>query len=329
MTTGGSFWQSWFPEDRETVRQRYLATRAANDQPSFTGAPKQTVATPAAVQLVNPIEELTNSATKLGVTPLYLAVLRHDVPLATKLLQRPKLASEQVAAHCLPNNKSMLPFAVRRLPQLPSTALELAIALDDLPMVQLLMRHGALLHVPKQLSLDQLADRSLSTETNVCDTTPTSPSFSQRRSLCRGGQQLGALDSLGFSEQFLQDEQVQHTLEWRDYEAALLTQASPGIVEALLRWCWCRISTRMSTRASHAYFPRRQGYQLTLNHASNPYELAQLFETAVAAGNAYVVREMVARGVDVNGLTFRRGQLPLCIAINALQVDVLDVVRGE
>ncbi len=59
---------------------------------------------------------------------------------------------------------------------------------------------------------------------------------------------------------------------------------------------------------------------------SNPHALAQLFEHAVAAGNAYVVQDMVQRGVDVNTPTFQRVQLPLCVAVNNLQVDMVDQV---
>lgn len=248
MTT--TFWQRWFPEDREAVRERYLATKKAASpkssllattripEPSFTGAAPQrkvTGAQPPTVQLVSAVEEITSSAAKLGVTPLYLAVLRQDVPLATKLLQRPKVACEDIHAHCIPHNKAVLPFSVRRLPQLPTTALELAIALDDEAMVSLLMRHGALLQVPKQLTLDQLADRSFTQA--EAPVSPSSAPISRKHSglAVARSSRLGAFDSLGLPEAFLEDDEVQRTLAWRDYEAALLTQASPGIVEALLR----------------------------------------------------------------------------------------------
>ena len=42
-----------------------------------------------------------------------------------------------------------------------------------------------------------------------------------------------------------------------------------------------------------------------------------------------MVQEMVRRGVDVNGPTFRRAQLPLCAATNALQVAMIDTVRDH
>lgn len=318
MTT--TFWQRWFPEDRETVRQRYIDSKKAQaNQPSFTTPiPHHTPPTQPAVQLVSPTEEVTNSAARLNVTPLYLAVLRRDVPLITKLLHHPRTVQRDLHTHCTPNTKSILPFGIRRLPQLPTTPLELAVALDDVEVVQLLMDHGATLHIPPQLSLDQLAARSAAgvcaedrcggqeeeeeqadaavdqrvvggvgltnstnnttapadltvaaagftlsrdsanppapptatsnsrvgsvTSQNPSVTTPsvTNPSVTSRTrstlSVPRGKGQLSALDDLGLGDGFMEDEEVQRTLRWREYEAALLIHANPAIVEALLRY---------------------------------------------------------------------------------------------
>ncbi len=150
--------------------------------------------------------------------------------------------------------------------------------MDNVEIVRLLMDHGVTLRIPHQLSLDQLAARSAvacndeqksvsyelgpsvgedqlgAVPSGVDDAsithhpsarggtlaTPSRKSLTTSSSLSvsRGRGQLAALDDLGLGDAFLHDEDVQCTLNWREYEAALLIHANVTIVEALLRWVW-------------------------------------------------------------------------------------------
>lgn len=241
-------------------------------------------------------------AAELHVTPLFLAVFHSNYEAVKHML---RVGSRVDVNEHVDASKMALAGAtpVARLPHKPESALELAIAQSDLDMVELLMEYGAILQVPRQLSLEELRQK-VKDKAAAAAAAPCSRAGSG--GVRRGGQLDAFEDDAGvFSSDFLDDPEVQRTLGWKDYEAQLLTSTSPAIVERILK---------------------RQGYQLTLSMGSNPHELAQLFEKALAAGNEYVVEQMVSRGVDINAPTFRRDQFPLCVAINTLRPAMVQQV---